>query len=452
MTLLTSIVAFIIAVGVIVSFHEFGHFWVARRLGVKVLRYSIGFGRPLWRKLGGDGTEYVVAAIPLGGYVRMLDEREAPVAPEQLHRAFNRKPLASRAAIVAAGPVFNFILALLLYYLMFMVGVNGIKPIIGEVTSNSVAEQAGIVAGDQLAEIAGTEVESWQQALFALLDVSFKGSSFELMVVDFKGAGRQLVMHTGNLDPLRESDVLGALGLRPYYPQADAVIAKILPTGSAADSPLRVGDHVVSFAGREVRNWAELVRLTQANPGNTVNVIVLRDGEPVEFEMQVGTTRENGRNVGYLGVSAQQPSARERARLRTFVRYGAWDSLSLAAAKTWSVTVLTLKIMKRLLFGEASWSNISGPVGIAEYAGLSLLQGLGAFLGLLALLSVSIGILNLLPVPMLDGGHLLYYLIEFIKGSPVSMQTQVVGQWLGVFMLGGLMVLALYNDFSRLFG
>ena len=382
MSLLVSLLAFIIAIGVIVSFHEFGHFWVARRLGVKVLRYSIGFGKPLWRRPGNDGTEYMIAAIPLGGYVKMLDEREGSVEPHELHRAFNRKPLKVRAAIVAAGPAFNFILAFLLYYLMFMVGVSGFKPVVGEVAAGSVAERAGIVPGDQFIQVEGEPVRSWRQTLFAVFDAGLRQSSFEVtMVSEADDVARRAVLDVAGVNLLEDDDLFGRLGITPRRLEREAVIGEVLPDSGAARAQLREGDRIVSFAGRRVENWTGLVRLTQAYPGQRVAVGVVRDDTRFDVDVEVGTVERDGDVVGYLGVTARPPSKEIRERRRSFVRYGPVSSLQLAFDRTWDISVLTVRILKRLLFGQASLENISGPVGIAEFAGFSLLQGLGAFLG-----------------------------------------------------------------------
>lgn len=449
MTLLVSIVAFLIAISVIVSFHELGHFWTARVLGVKVLRYSIGFGRPIWRRLGKDGTEYVIAMIPLGGYVKMLDEREGSVEDRDLGCAFNRQSLSVRSAIVAAGPVFNFILALVLYYLMFILGVSGTRPIVGEVLANSVAEQAGVVAGDRFVAVSGREVGNWQQTLFSLLDVGFREQSFAV-TMERDGSVAELVFDVENINLLKNNDLLTQLGIQPQALQWDAVVGKVLVGTAAEQAYLRAGDRVVSIAGEVVGDWPSLVRIVRAHPGQEVTVGIERSGDYLEETVRIATVEREGREVGYLGVLPQPPAAEAVEKHRSFVRYGLLDSAVLAFEKTWQVTVLTFRIIYRLLTASASLDNISGPVGIAEYAGLSLLQGAGAFLGLLAMLSISIGILNLLPIPLLDGGHLLYYLIEAVKGSPVSIQGQLLGQRIGIFLLGCLLIVVLYNDLDRL--
>ena len=451
MTVLVSLFAFIIAIGLIVSFHEFGHFWVARRLGVKVLRYSIGFGKPLWRRRGKDGIEYVIAAIPLGGYVKMLDEREGVVEPQELDKAFNRKSLGVRTAVVAAGPLFNFILAVVLYHFMFMIGVSGTKPIVDEVIPNSVAERSGVIAGDQIIKVAGNDVHSWKEAAFALLDVSFKRKPVEVIVGRGNGLTQALTFDIGKLNLLEDANFIEQLGMKMYQLKLDALIGEVLPGTGAEEAQLRQGDYFVSFDGYNVEDWASLVKLAKAYPGQNVSVGIIRDGSYLDIELNIGTLERDGEFVGYMGIRPHPPSQELLDRHSSFVRYGVFDSFQMAIKETWTMTVLTLQVIKLLLMGEAPLESISGPVSIAEYAGLSLLKGLATFLGLLGLLSISIGILNLLPIPLLDGGHLMYYLIEFFKGKPLSMQSQLVGQWLGMFMLGCLMCLALYNDFNRLF-
>lgn len=453
MDILQNILGFIVAIGILVAFHEFGHYWVAKRLGVKVLRYSIGFGKPLLRWRGGkDGTEYVVAAIPLGGYVKMLDEREGDVPPEELHRAFNRKPVGVRAAIVAAGPIFNFIFALLAYWLIFVAGSQELRPVIGEVAPGSPAAAAQFQPGDELTAVAGTEVRGWDQALIALLDAGVSRTTVEVAVATAAGEATHRRLDLRGIAVLGdEQDYLKVLGIRPWMPVLPAVVGEVMPDSPAAAAGLSAGDRIAAIDGTPVGDWTELVAYISTRPGARVRLTV--DGpEPRQVEATLASREANGRAVGMLGITPQVPADfhdRYRAMVRE-VRYGPLQALERAAASTWTATSLTLKVMWRMVVGEASIKNLSGPLQIAQLAGDSAGLGLTAFLKFLAIVSVSLAVLNLLPVPVLDGGHLLYYAIEAVRGRPLSEHAQGVGQQIGVALLFMLMAVAFYNDIVRL--
>lgn len=453
MDILQNILGFVVAIGVLVAFHEFGHYWVARRLGVKVLRYSIGFGKPLlsWRR-GRDGTEYVVAAIPLGGYVKMLDEREGDVPPEELHRAFNRKPVGVRAAIVAAGPIFNFIFALLAYWLIFVAGSQELRPVIGEVAPGSPAAAAQFQPGDELTAVAGTEVRGWDQALIALLDAGVSRTTVEVAVATAAGEATHRRLDLSGVAALGdEQDYLKVLGIKPWMPVLPAVVGEIMPDSPAAAAGLSAGDRITAIDGTPVGDWTELVSYVSARPGARVRLTV--DGaEPRQVETTLASREADGRTVGMLGITPQVPAdfqERYREMVRE-VRYGPLQALERAAASTWTATSLTLKVMWRMVVGDASIKNLSGPLQIAQLAGDSAGLGVTAFLKFLAIVSVSLAVLNLLPVPVLDGGHLLYYAVEAVRGRPLSDHAQGVGQQIGLALLFMLMAVAFYNDIVRL--
>ena len=446
-----SLVSFIVAIGVLVTVHEFGHFWVARRLGVKVLRFSIGFGKPLWKRtFGADNTELVIAAIPLGGYVKMLDEREGEVDAAEAERAFNRQSLRTRIAVVVAGPAFNFLFAIFAYWLMFVAGVPGLRPVVGDVTPASYAAQAGIVRGDEIVSIENKLTPTWEAVVLELLDASLdEQSSVLLTVTGADGTDRRLAAgfeDSGKL--LQKGGVLENFGLSPWQPPA--VIERLVAGGAGDRGGLRSGDQVVMADGTAISYWSQWVDYVRERPEQLIRVQVLRDGRELMLELVPEKTTDNGQQIGRIGAYVRLPSEEQRATMRVVVRHGLLEALPAALGKTWSVTTLTLRTLWKMVTGVASVENLSGPISIAKYAGQSAAIGLATFLGFLGIVSVSLGVLNLLPVPVLDGGHLLFYLLEWIKGSPLSEVAQLTGQKIGIAMLLALMSLAFYNDIMRL--
>jgi regulator of sigma E protease len=453
MTILTSLAAFIVAIGVLVTIHEYGHYLAARLMGVKVLRFSIGFGKPVYQRVfGRDRTEFVVAAIPLGGYVKMLDEREAPVPDAELGRAFNRKRLGARNFVIAAGPVANFLFALVAYAVMFMIGVPGLKPIIGDVDPASAAASGGLQHGDEILMVGNRRVQDWDQANLRLLDHAVRADEVVITVLDRDGREvRRTVPLENRRDLLGQGQFLERLGITPYRPTLQPLIGSIERGSPADEAGLQPGDRVLSVDGESVDSWSAWVDRIQAAPGQVLQVRVEREDGPVELRMVPAEAEIDGERRGRIGagVDTDQPQLRE---ISTLVRLGPVEGFVSGAARTWEVSVLTLRVLWRMMTGEASVKNIAGPVTIAEYAGMTAIIGITAFLGFLALVSVSLGIINLLPIPVLDGGHLMFNLIEWVKGSAVSERTQLIGQQLGLLAIGALMLLAFYNDFARLFG
>ncbi|MGB5538693.1 MAG: RIP metalloprotease RseP [Gammaproteobacteria bacterium] len=450
-SVLFSLLAFILAIGVLVTVHEFGHFWVARRLGVKVLRFSVGFGKPLWKKtFGTDRSEFVIAALPLGGYVRMLDEREGEVAAEDLPRAFNRQPVSTRVAVVVAGPLFNFLFAIAAYWLMFVVGIPGLRPVVGEVTPGSYAAQAGIVAGDEIIAIQGEPTPTWESAVMSLLDASLdERDVIALNVRDPGGVGRDLqARFVQSAELLEKGGVLRNFGLAPW--QLPAVIDELVAGEAAERGGLRSGDHILTADGKPIAGWNDWVEYVRARPEQSIQVEVQRDGATSVLELVPKRVTEGGTAHGFIGASVRLPDAGQHATMRVVVHHGPLEALPAAVGKTWEVTTLTLRTLWKMLTGKASVENLSGPISIARYAGESAAVGLTTFLAFLGIVSVSLGVLNLLPIPVLDGGHLLYYLVEMVKGSPVSEAAQLAGQKIGIFLLLMLMSLAFYNDLVRL--
>jgi len=448
-----SLLGFIIAISVLVAVHEFGHFWVARRLGIRVLRFSIGFGKPLWRRrFGADNTEFVIAALPLGGYVKMLDEREAPVAEPEAARAFNRQPLWVRSAVIMAGPMFNFLFAIAAYWLMFVSGVPGLRPVVGEVTPQSVAAEAGFRERDELLSVAGRQTPSWDAATLELLDAALARDSIEIRVREPDDRQRVLVIDFGAVsNALDKGGLLDNLGLAVWRPTVPAVIDRLVAGAPAEQAGLLPGDRVVAVDDKVVESWSEWVAFVRAHPGETLRIHVERDGQQLELSLVPRAVEEKGTTIGQIGAYVREPEGL-RESMRTEVRYGLLESTGKAVVKTWDMTALTVRTLWGMISGQASVENISGPISIAQYAGYSVSVGLASFLKFLAIVSVSLGVLNLLPIPILDGGHLLYNIIEWLRGKPLSEHAQQIGQQLGILLLLALMSIAFYNDLSRLFG
>lgn len=453
---LLSLPAFLLALGILISIHEFGHFWVARKLDVKVLKFSIGFGKPLWSRRGVvDNTEYAVAMIPLGGYVRMLDEREGDVKPQELHRAFNRKSVWARIAIVLAGPMANFILAAFVYWIVMMTGITGLSPLLGEITPDTPAAEAGFEFEDRIVSVGDTRTPTWSDARIALLQHSMStsgDSSVEVLVQTAAGeeATRTLAIDDNALIQ-GDGDAIARLGIQQWWPVIKPVIGGLVEGGAASRDGLLIDDVILQVNETSITTWYEWVMAVRDNPGIEMEIDVLRDGEQRRLLVTPGERTVNGEVIGFIGASENQSAAlMEKARIR--VSYPPIESLKRGIEKTWDISILTLRMMGKLVTGQASLDNVSGPISIAQFAGQSASVGMDHYLNFIALISVSLAILNLLPVPMLDGGHLLYFALEVVTGKPLPDRVQLIGQQVGLALLGCLMILAFYNDILRLVG
>ncbi len=445
--------AFLVAILVLVTVHEFGHFWVARRLGVKVLRFSVGFGRPLltWHRRD-DPTEYMIAAIPLGGYVKMLDEREEPVPDAELPQAFNRQKLWVRSAIVIAGPAANFLFALLLYWVLLMVGQSGLKPEVGEVPTQSIAAEAGFAPGDIVLEVGGRPTPTWSAVWMATLSEGIGGDDLSVRVRRAEGFEEQLVIPGETLAQLEPGQgYLDALGLERASPPVPAIVGEVVADQPAAEAGLEPGDRILAIDGVEIQDWQQVVDLVQARPEERLRVLVERAGERIDLELETRAVELDGERIGRIGAGVEYADDLW-ADQQVWVRYGPIDGLVEASRRVVDVSVLTLRIVGRMLVGSASVDNISSPIGIANAAGQTASYGLASFVQFLALLSISLGLINLFPIPVLDGGHLLYFAIEGVMGRPLSEELQERGQRVGIVLLISLMTFAFYVDIARLLG
>jgi len=447
-----SLLAFVIAISVLVAVHEYGHYIVGRWTGMKVLRFSIGFGKPIWMRIGGkDRTEYCISAIPLGGYVRFLDTREGPIPEADEGRAFNQRPVPQRIAVLLAGPAFNFLFAIVAYWALFLYGIPTLVPAVGAVEPGSYAAEAGLEQGDRIVAVGDVETPDWESALVAMLGQMVSDGRVPLTLETEDGWLRDATIDVGaDARRLTEPGMLfEGLGFRPFGAgDLPADIGRVEDDGPAKAAGLEPGDRIVGIDGVPILDFGDLVEAVQPRANQRVSVDYLRDGQRLSTTLVIQEQRVDGEVRGRLGV-AHSGDFSEFYYQR---RYGPVESLDQAMTRTWSSTVFTLRMLGRMVTGDVSIKNISGPINIAQFAGESAERGLDYFLGFLAIVSISLGVLNLLPIPVLDGGQIVYQSIEGLKGSPLSERAQVVGQQIGIFALILLMSFAFYNDLARIFG
>ncbi|WP_447768300.1 RIP metalloprotease RseP [Pseudomonas kilonensis] len=450
MSALYMIAGTLIALGVLVTFHEFGHFWVARRCGVKVLRFSVGFGMPLLRWHDKKGTEFVVAAIPLGGYVKMLDEREGEVPADQLDQSFNRKTVRQRIAIVAAGPIANFLLAMVFFWGLAMLGSEQVRPVIGGVEAGSVAARAGLGAGQEIVAIDGEPTSGWAAVNLQLVRRLGESGSLQLMVREQGStvdSPRELILDNW-LKGADEPDPIRSLGIKPWRPALPPILAELDPKGPAHAAGLKTGDRLLALDGQPVTDWQQVVDSVRVRPDSKIVLRVEREGAPIDVPVTLAARGESKAPTGYLGAGVK--AVDWPPEMIREVSFGPVAAIGEGARRTWTMSILTLDSLKKMLFGELSVKNLSGPITIAKVAGASAQSGVADFLNFLAYLSISLGVLNLLPIPVLDGGHLLFYLIEWARGRPLSDRVQGWGIQIGISLVVGVMLLALVNDLGRL--
>ncbi|MGL5102650.1 MAG: sigma E protease regulator RseP [Plesiomonas sp.] len=447
---LWNLLTFLLAIGILISVHEFGHFWVARRCGIKVERFSLGFGKVLWQTVDKQGTEFSLSLIPLGGYVKMLDERVAPVPEALRHQAFNTKPVWQRAAVVAAGPVANFLFAIFAYWIVFLVGIPSVHPVVGQVTPNSIAARSGITAGMELKSIAGIETPDWESVNLAL--VSLIGD--KQAQVDVSQFGTQIVQNKAlqldgwHFEPDKET-AFGALGIIPKGPDVLPIVTSVGAGSAAEQAGLVLGDRITAINGQPLTQWSEFVKAVQESPDKALSLTVERAGQTQTLTLTPQTHEmADGKSVGYAGVA---PKVLPLPPEYSFVRqFGIIDSVVKATQKTMQLSTLTLDMLGKLFTGDVGIKSLSGPISIAKGAGMTADFGFIFYLGFLALISVNLGIINLFPLPVLDGGHLLFLAIEGLTGKPLSEKVQEYSFRFGTVLLVLLMGVALFNDFSRL--
>lgn len=443
-----SLIFFLIALAILIIIHEYGHFWVARRCGVKVLRFSVGFGKPIWQKVGKDGTEYVLAPIPMGGYVKMLDEREMPVSEEQAQFAFNRQSLAKRVAIVSAGPIANLLFAVLAYWILLVVGVSGIKPVINDVRPASIAAEAGLHAGDEILQIDGNDTPTWNSVYKALIQKAEYGEKIDITVSSTSiKQEHSLILPQVGLEQV--GNILEQIGIEPLRPSIKPILGEVMPGSPAEKAGLKAGDMLVSAQQETIPSWNQWVELIQASAGKTLDIELLRDGDRLGLTLIPETGEDSKGRIG-AAVDASQTAIPQE--LQAELRYGPIEAIKYAVIQTWDFSSSTLKSLWGMVTGKVSTDNLGGPISIAQIAGSSAEQGVMSFISFLAMISITLGILNLLPIPMLDGGHLAMFAFEAVRGKPLSDTMQVQIQKVGFLVLIMVMFIAFFNDLSRVFG
>ncbi|MGA8051150.1 MAG: RIP metalloprotease RseP [Burkholderiales bacterium] len=450
MNFIHTLAAFIVALGILIVVHEYGHYLAARLCGIKVLRFSVGFGRPIARWRSRSGTEWVVAAVPFGGYVKMLDEREGPVEPQELAHAFNRQSVARRFLVVVAGPLFNFVFAIAVYSALFMHGLPEARPVVAAPPTASPAAAAGFRAGDTVKAIDGDPIQTWQEVRWRVLQAVLQHGSLRIEVENQRNHRADLVLDLhGMSDADMEGDVLGRVGLNLYRPPLDPVLGSLVPGSPAETAGLAPGDRITKLDGEQIESWDALVTAVRAHPGQRVTLTIERGGTLRTVEVRPEVVESGGERFGRIGAAPQvPPSHADKMLIR--VQYGLFASVAKAVQKTTDIALFSLRMIGKMIVGEVSWRHISGPVTIADYAGQSAQLGWISYVTFLALISISLGVLNLLPIPLLDGGHLMYYAAEIIKGSPVSERAMELGQRVGLALLLVMMAFAFYNDLNRL--